>query len=157
MELVKVESLLEAYFEGNTTLEQEETLRSYFASVDVAPQVAMYQPLFAGIALAKEEVSHRELQLPQSTASSKIWWLGIAASAVITLGVAGFMFNQPSLTAEEEEAMAAYRQAQSTMLLLSEGLNKGTASLSHLDEFSKGQEQMAYLNEFTQAKNKILK
>jgi len=155
MELARVEALLETYFDGNTNLEQEALLHEYFADID--PTLEKYKPIFVGFRLAREEVSTVNIKLPQTRKRNRGMWYGVAASAVITLTVAGYMFMQPSLTSEEKEALAKYQEAQSTMLLLSENLNKGTAVLTHLNAFSQGQEQITVLNEFTKSKNIILK
>ena len=157
MELVKIESLLDLYFEGETTLEQERQLRQYFASEHVAPSVAMYQPMFQGLEAAKEEVSHRTIELPTKNKRPN-WWYGVAASLVLAIGVGGFSyFNSNSLSSEEQQALAAYEEARATMMLLSENLNKGAESMAYLDEFSKGASHLSSLNEFTETKNRILK
>lgn len=143
MELAKIESLLEAYFEGNTTLQEEALLRSYFKGT-VAPHLLPYQPLFAGLAAAKQEVSPRALVLPGTSSKHKKWWYGVAASAVIAIGVAGFVFSEPQMTTEEKEALLALNKSKEVMLLLSENLNKGAGDL-------------VLIEQFTKTKNKILK
>ena len=145
MELAKIESLLDAYFEGETSIEQENSLREYFAGNDVAPQLAAYQSLFVGLKAAQEEVLEKEVILPTTSNSSKIWWLSIAASVVIVLGVVGLQFSSGNqLTQEEQIALAEFNKTKETLLLLSKSFNKGTGEL-------------AVLGQFTEAKNKILK
>jgi len=145
MELAKIESLLDAYFEGETNLEQENSLREYFAGNKVAPHLAAYQSLFVGLKAAQEEVLEKEVILPVTNNSSKIWWLSIAASVVIVLGVVGLQFSSGNqLTQEEQIALAEFNKTKETLLLLSKSFNKGT-------------EELAVLGEFTEAKNKILK
>jgi hypothetical protein len=41
-----ISRLLDKYFEGETSLEEERILRQYFTSKDVAPELAMHKPLF---------------------------------------------------------------------------------------------------------------
>ena len=43
---MNIEELLEQYFEGRTSAEEEATLRRFFASVDVPENLKMYKPLF---------------------------------------------------------------------------------------------------------------
>lgn len=158
MELVKLEALLEAYFEGNTSIEEENSLREYFTGGHVAPQFEMYVPMFLGFQIASEEKTSIEIELPSAKIRSLKPWYGIAATLLVGLGIAGFMFfNGSGLTAEEEEALAAYREAQSSLQLMSENLNKGTSSIALLEEFSKGQEKLAHLNQFEENRKKILK
>ena len=145
MELAKIEQLLEAYFEGNTTLAEEAQLQAYFTQGDVATHLQTYQPLFAGFEAARNEVASTQIQLPaKSVSKNRAWWYGIAASAVIAIGIAGYTFSQPSLTAEEEEALAAFHKSKDAMMLLAQNFNKGTEDLVHI-------------NQFTVSKNKILK
>ncbi len=157
MELANIETLLEAYFEGNTTLNEEATLRKYFTGNEVAPHLVVYQPLFVGLERAGEEVSKQEVVLPQASFQLNKWWYGIAAMLVVGVTVGSFMFSQPQLTQEEKEAVAAFEKAKETMLLLSENLNKGTSSIAHLNEFSKGTSTISHIDQFTNSKNKILK
>ncbi|RMA64624.1 hypothetical protein [Ulvibacter antarcticus] len=144
MESVNIEKLLEAYFEGNTTLNEEVILRTYFTEKEVEPQFQMYAPLFAGLKAAKQEVATKEPVLPESLGINRSWWYGIAASAAIVVLVAGFMFSRPSITAQEQEALTAFNESKKAMLILSENFNKGTGHL-------------AIVNEFNNTKNRILK
>ena len=147
MELAKIESVLDAYFEGETTLAEEKMLREYFSGTNVAPHLEAYKSLFIGLKNAQAEVSEREVILPGvTTISNRRWWLSVAASVVIVLGVVGLQFsgNSNQLTSEEEQALAEFNKTKETLLLLSKSFNKGTGEL-------------AVLGEFTIAKNKILK
>jgi hypothetical protein len=142
MELANIEHLLEAYFEGNTTLEEEATLCAYFKNGAVPSHLEAYRPLFIGLSAARTEVSEREVRLP--TAHTRFWRYGIAATVAIAIGVAGFVYTQPELTPEEREALAAFEKTKEAMKMLSENFNEGA-------------EELAIINQFTITKNKILK
>lgn len=142
MELARIETLLEAYFEGQTTLKEEAALCAYFRNGNVAPHLEAYRPLFVGLSTARTEVSQREVQLP--TGRPRFWRYGIAATVAIGIGIAGFMYTQPQLTPEEKEALAAFEKTKEAMKLLSENFNEGA-------------EELAIINQFTITKNKILK
>ncbi|MFT4849154.1 MAG: hypothetical protein ACI93S_001455 [Ancylomarina sp.] len=147
MELARIEGLLEAYFEGNTSLTEERLLREYFTSDTVATQFQKYQPLFESFKIAQQEVSQRELIIPESKSkvlNPKVWWYGIAASAVAAIMIANFMFSGPSFSNEEKEALVAFNESKKAMLLLSKNFNNGAG-------------QLAVLNQFTESKNRILK
>jgi len=147
MELAKIESLLDAYFEGKTSLVEENILRDYFSRTNVAPHLEGYKSLFIGLKNAQQEVLEREIILPKvTTTSNRRWWLSIAASVVIVLGVVGLQFsgNTNQLNLEEQYALTEFNKTKETLLLLSKSFNKGTGEL-------------AVLSEFTEAKNKILK
>ena len=144
MELAKIERILEAYFEGESTLEQEAILRDYFTGTKVAPHLAAYQTLFVGLKASKEEVSEREISLPTTSSSPKRWWISIAASIVIVIGVSSLLMPGDQISQEEQEALAAFNKSKETLLLLSKNFNKGT-------------DELAVLGQFTEAKNYILK
>ncbi len=145
MELTNIEQLLETYFEGNTTLQEEATLRSYFSSAEVAPHLQQYIPLFAGFAKAQAERSMREIVLPKEEKSSNSrWWIGIAASLLVAVGVFGFFNQEPSLTAEEKEAIAAFEKTREAFKMMSQNFNEGA-------------EELVYIEKFKETKNRILK
>jgi hypothetical protein len=145
MELANMEKLLEAYFEGNTSLEEEKLLRKYFTSDVVAAQLKVYKPLFESYEIAQEEVSKRELKISNTNLPfSKLWRYGIAASIAAVGLITVLLFSSLSLSQEEEAALAAFNESKKAMLLLAENFNNGT-------------EQLALLNQFTESKNSILK
>ena len=146
MELAKIETLLDAYFEGETSLEQESTLREYFATNNIAPHLAAYQQLFVGLKAAQEEILEREIILPTVSTSkeTKRWWYGIAASFIVVIGVASLLMPSNQLSQEEQEALMAFNETKETLLLLSKSFNKGT-------------QELAVLGQFTESKNLILK
>ncbi len=134
MEFARIEKLLEAYFEGNTSLAEEMELRSYFTAGEVDHRLESYQPIFMGLQVARDEVSQKEVVLPETRSSNrKVWWYGVAASVAIAIAVAGSVFSEPSLTTQEKEALAAFEDSKKTMLLLSENLNKGAGKLALVD------------------------
>ncbi|NND62568.1 MAG: hypothetical protein HKN48_05195 [Flavobacteriaceae bacterium] len=157
MELAKVETLLESYFEGQTSLEQENELRAFFATEEIPAHLTVYKPMFEGFQLAATESSQKEFQIPDTKKKSRYWTFGIAASFAVMAGIASFMFSQQGLSQEEQEALAAFKKTKEVMFLFSENLNKGTESVAHLDEFTKGTSNIALINEFTESKNRILK
>lgn len=144
MELAKIEQLLEAYFEGNTTLQEETTLRTYFSSTEVAPQLEQYAPMFTSFAKAQEERFTREIILPKENKTIGRWWIGVAASLLVALGVFGFFNQEPSLTAEEKEAIAAFEKTREAFKMISQNFNEGA-------------EELVYIQNFKETTNKILK
>lgn len=144
MELAKIESLLDSYFEGETSLDQENILRDYFSNANVAPHLMVYQGLFVGLKNTKKEVSKREVSLPKASTNSRKWWLGIAASLLVLLGVVGLKFSEKKMTNQERLALIEFYKTKETLLLVSKSFNKGS-------------EEIAVLNQFTKTKNRIFK
>ena len=158
MELAEIEKILEIYFKGETTLSEEQLLREFFASKQVPDHLEMYRPMFVAFGAAKEETIEKKISIPNGQTSTNYWKWGIAASFALLLGIAGFMFSDNGgLTAEEEEALAAFNKTKETMMLFSENFNKGTDAMLHLGEFNKGIASISVINQFNESKNLILK
>lgn len=137
MESVKIEKLLDAYFEGTTNLSEEKILQDYFNNEKVADHLIQYKPIFIGFKVAKKERSEREIELPKKDSKiNRTWWYSIAAMLLVALGVGGFYLSQPQYTQEEQEALAAFEKSKEAMLFLSENLNKGSEQLTFVDQFT---------------------
>lgn len=144
MESDKIKQLLQAYFEGATSLDDEKVLRDYFGSEKIDDALLQYRPIFAGLKAARAERSSQTLEFPMQARPNtpKTWWYSAAAMFVVAFGVGSFYFSQPNYSPEEKEALAAFEKSKAAMLLLSENLNKGA-------------EQLSYVGQFETAKDKI--
>ena len=138
MELVKVENLLEKYFEGETSLEQEAQLRKYFTTHKVPVHLEAYQDLF-GYFDSKLNESYKKSLLPESKIKVPYKWLSIAASVAILLSV--FVFNYQSKPSEEQIAQS-YKNTQEALQLISKNINKGAFAMAQLQEFEKTKEMV---------------
>lgn len=136
MELHKIESLLEKYFEGETSVAEENQLKDYFSSASVAPEMEPYRPMFAYFNQAKAETTKKTLHLPTPRAS-RIAWLSIAASAVVLLGVGLMFFNreQPQDLGTFDDPEVAFRETQKALDLLSGNVNKGIQGMQYVQEY----------------------
>ena len=103
---MNIEELLEQYFEGRTSAEEEATLRCFFTSDEVPEDLVMYKPLFVyfedeistfkineGVTSRTSEITD-EIRLetenkPARQTSKKLvlWLSGAAACAAILVGV----------------------------------------------------------------------
>ncbi|WP_374173852.1 hypothetical protein [Flavobacterium tructae] len=151
MEFNKIENILEKYFQGETTIAEENQLKEYFSSPDVAQHLEQYKPMFGYFSQVKEQKSTQTI--PLKTKKRKVAWLSIAASAVVLLGIGTYFYtsekNATPVTAQTElgtyddpeEALAATQKA---LALLSNNVNVGIESVQ-------------YIKEYEQSKNKIFK
>ncbi|OXB25215.1 hypothetical protein B0A80_02025 [Flavobacterium tructae] len=151
MEFNKIEDILEKYFQGETTIAEENQLKEYFSSPDVAQHLEQYKPMFGYFSQVKEQKSMQTI--PLKTKKRKVAWLSIAASAVVLLGIGTYFYtsekNATPVTAQSElgtyddpeEALAATQKA---LALLSNNVNVGIESVQ-------------YIKEYEQSKNKIFK
>lgn len=152
MELNKIEDILEKYFQGETSIAEENQLKEYFSSPNVAQHLEQYKPMFGYFSQAKEQKSTYEI--PLQSKKRNVAWLSIAASAVVLLGIGTYFFisEQKETTAvasqtelgtydNPEEALKATQKA---LALLSNNVNVGIESVH-------------YISEYEQSKNKIFK
>jgi len=151
MEFNKIEDILEKYFQGETSIAEENQLKEYFASSNVAQHLEQYKPMFGYFSQVKEQKSTQEI--PLKTNKRNVAWLSIAASVVVLLSVGTYFYvsekTTPPVVAQSElgtyddpeEALAATQKA---LALLSNNVNVGIESVH-------------YINEYEQSKNKIFK
>lgn len=152
MEPNKIEDILEKYFQGETSIAEENQLKEYFSSSNVAQHLEQYKPMFGYFSQAKEQKSTQEI--PLQSKKRNVAWLSIAASAVVLLGIGTYFFvsEQKDTTAvasqtelgtyqDPEEALKATQKA---LALLSNNVNVGIESVQ-------------YIKEYEQSKNKVFK
>ena len=135
MEYSKIKDLLDLYFKGNTTLDQEMSLRTYFNSEDVDVRLKPYTVLFNTFDKAAQDVFEGSLLIPEKTRFNQKWWLKLAAVMISIIGVAGFMYSANNKAIQEREALAALKQTKNAMYLMASQFNKATQTLSLVDQF----------------------
>ncbi|HLO74687.1 MAG TPA: hypothetical protein VK164_12175 [Flavobacterium sp.] len=140
MESMLVEQLVEKYFQGETTIAEEKQLKAYFSSSDVAPHLVKYQSLFGYFETQKATQFEQKLPL-QPRKQSTVKWIGIAASFVILFGLATFFLYPTEPNKEDlgtfDNPEEAYVETQKALLMVSEQVNFGMESVSHLKEYEK--------------------
>ncbi|MEZ2415685.1 hypothetical protein ACA086_12025 [Muriicola sp. E247] len=137
MELVRIEKLIEKYFEARTTEVEELELREFFTGDGVEPHLEQYRPMFTYFSNAKQE--RYTQQVPLKPRRNVYKWISVAAVVVL---VAGIFFGRQYQ--EQKEAEYAYLQTKKALGLLAANLDRGT-------------QKVAYLNEFEETKEKIYK
>ncbi|MGI9532500.1 hypothetical protein [Lutimonas sp.] len=153
MELVKIENLLEKYFEATTTIQEEAVLKEYFAQDNVAPHLMEHKDLFNFFSDSSLETSNRTIELNDKKKKTiPLRWLSIAAMLVFFFGVYSIYQKNES---EKEEARLAYMETQKALDLISNSLNKGTGAIAQLDKFNKGTDAMAQLQTFGNVQKKV--
>jgi hypothetical protein len=149
MALDSIENLIDKYFEGETSIAEENELKVYFSSTDVAQHLKQYQTIFGYFSQAKEQKFTQEIPL-QTKKRNVVLWLSIAASVVVMLGVGTMMYfnndkeEQFVACSPEDNPELALQQTEKALALVSEHLNTGIESVS-------------YINEYEQSKNRIFK
>jgi hypothetical protein len=149
MALNRIEKLLESYLDGDTSIAEENELKVYFLSSDVAEHLKQYQPLFSYFTQAKDAPFSREILLPTKK-KINLQILTIAASIVLLLGIGFLMYVQNNKSddfvacSQDDNPELVLQQTQKALALVSEHLNTGIKSVG-------------YINEYKESKNRIFK
>jgi hypothetical protein len=144
MELNKIEILLEKYFQGETSIAEENELRNYFSSPDVAQHLEQYKPMFSYFSLPKEQMFAPEI--PRQAKKRYVAWLSIAASVVVLLGIGTYVFynydnaNEKQDLGTYDDPEVALRETQKALALLSNHVNVGIESVYYIREYQESKE-----------------
>jgi len=145
MELAKIESLLESYFEGNTTLDEERILQKYFSQAFVPGHLQEYKALFSYFAESKAEINEQPIRVKTKKKTRNKSWLSIAAVIVLLFTIYKIVPTRANFTdIEKAEAERAFVESQKAFNLISKSLDRGN-------------EQIAYFENYEITKNKIFK
>ncbi|WP_127845688.1 hypothetical protein [Psychroflexus aestuariivivens] len=137
-----ISKLLEKYDNGNSTLEEEQHLKTYFTEHDIASEFEVYRPLFAYFEQAKNLSYHSKWQ-PQRKVKMKPLWMKVAASFIVILGSV-WLFNLYQEQQELKAAKMAFEETQQALKMISENMNQGL-------------EKLEYVEVFSEQKNKLIK
>lgn len=171
MNITGIEELLEKYFEGETTLAEEQSIRDFFRQPYVPGHLLKYRPLFQfieseqKIEAAPQGSTGGIPELPLQGASQQMKYrihtpgrfyilTGLAASLIILVALT-FLFRDdifrknhtPTITLDQELAYAETRQ---TLLFVSGSLNTGLQQIEKLQKIDEAFEKIQMLNKFFQ-------
>lgn len=142
-----IDQILDKYWEGETSLQEEAQLREYFAQDDVPAKYDSIKPMFQFFKQEQEAYLNgdfderlssklKAVEKQEPKAKSLTFYIRrVAAIAAILVGVF-FVTNKvytsidpPGVAMsddEKKEAKLAYAEAKAALLLISKKLNKGT-------------------------------
>jgi hypothetical protein len=157
--LDKVRKMLERFYQGESTLEEEKWLGDYFSSGSVPEELLPDRELFRTFGTADESAAvpgdlnrkildiidreeHKELRTRRISVFSLS---GLAAGLLVLLAVYVFFLrtDRPQLmtgnTMEDtyQDPVEAYQQARQTLAYVADKLNSGTSELKHVEQVSK--------------------
>ncbi|MEI8006240.1 MAG: hypothetical protein WCI48_08535 [Bacteroidota bacterium] len=178
MNTKEIEELLERYYEGETTLEEEKLLREFFSVEEVPEHLRQHQPLFryfsdeASQTLDTEEqekvlmrrISRFEKEVSGSglqPVQKRMYYLsGIAAGLLILIGLV-FTFKSELLkkhfpVKENASNELAYSQTKQALLLVSVGLNTGLDEVERFTTLNNAMEQIQKINKFYNYQNQFI-
>ncbi|MBG0780881.1 MAG: hypothetical protein H0S84_01285 [Bacteroidales bacterium] len=175
MKYKAINQLIEKYFEGLTTLEEEALLREYFEQEEIPEEWQSIRPLFRlkqDVSLADkpfEEAFDRHLANQKSEINKIFQWPLVAAvAAVAILFFSLFDFNEPSSTKDTfNDPAEAYAEVIRTLqfmgiklfdgmsptIMAGNKLDKGIAQIERLRWIDIGIEKTRQLGEIDQTRN----
>jgi len=166
MELEKVKILLEKYYEGSTSLEEDTILRNYFRNHKVPDELVFDKELFfftsgeaetlpmsTGLQQKLEQMIDRQEDGESSAQKVRLWYKIASIAAGIAIVFVSYLFiskegheNKPKDTYTNPQI--AYAQVKQTLMYISEKLNKGTKPLSQVSKLNQGMEQFSTFSSF---------
>lgn len=166
MELNEIKILLEKYYEGLTSIEEEYALRNFFAQQNVPDEMASDRELFSHLD-TESKIIPVSSQLPdkleswidrrnkneQKTRYIRLGYKLASIAAGIAILVVCYLFvnqNQKKLVSEDtySDPQLAYAEVKRTLLYISEKLNKGTKPLSNVSRLNRGVEELSSFSSF---------
>ncbi len=150
MEYNNIKDLIEKYWAGETDLQEESTLKTYFSSADVHPSLTQYKPLFSYFQEAKEEVHldsieaavMERIQHKAVPTTAKVISLErilkVAAAVLVLMGATYFVYDNMgnsggemadseriAIYDEESEKLKAYLELKAALALVSNKIDDG--------------------------------
>lgn len=148
MDYKNINHLLEKYWEGETSLQEEETIKQYFNNGSIAPELEQYQPLFQFLKEEQDvmisddfekrllEQIENEPQIKEARVRKLPWMTAIrsiAAVGILLLG-AFFIFQNSQDTVEKDvwaeyeiqDEQQAIEATKAALALLSGKMKKGS-------------------------------
>ncbi len=163
MDYTSIDKLLDKYWAGETSLEEEKLLIHYFSTEDVPEHLSEHQSYFSALSTMQsmkldntfdDEIlalinkrNHKETKTISIFRNPKRW-LSVAASvvAILTVGYLGY-FNKPAqptyaLVDSYETPEQAYAQLKSSLLGISSTLNEGKQHSLKLAKFDQTRQKI---------------
>ncbi len=160
-DLKNIEQLLEKYYNGETSLDEERKLQWFFETQDVPERLQSEKKMFSYYHSRKKETSspglndklidliERQDRLSGRSARSRfIAWAGSAAAVIIVLLAVWLTYEKPfskeSYIFEDtyDNPELAYLEARKVLYMVSEKMNEGTHNLNNLNKINSGMDNL---------------
>ena len=149
----KIKRLLDKYFAGESTLEEEQEIQHFFAAGHIPPSLEVYRPMFSFFAV------ERAVEPPAKSGRVYMTWLtvaGIAAGLALML-----IMTWPKAQAEQYvyyidgqrvyDESAALQSAEDKLQRMSLSMQKAKNSLSVLEKVQNSTQPLQQINKMQQA------
>lgn len=177
MDLKKAVAIIEKYYKGETSPEEEIQLRKFFRTAENIPEhlIPEKKLFYLYSKAADEEVpvdgfmenlekvidSQSEIRIGKR--KPVVYWIsGIAAGIALLLTTYFLLVNNPfaidqqqALKDTYEDPQLAYEETQRVLLYISQKMNKGTAQLSNVAKFNKSVQNLQNLEKLDKGMNQL--
>ena len=152
-----IEKLIALYYNGNTTLEEERTLKAYFNGTESDPSFGEHRHLFIHWAREAEQICPGSESIPRKALDEsrkrtrrqrirRLWLLSASAAALLTLALVYSLLSREAsrkpLPPRQDEEMARIMESYTTAIMIitdvSEKLNRGLEPLETIGKVEKG-------------------
>jgi hypothetical protein len=171
MNLHEIELLLEKYFEGDTSLAEEQKLREFFASGNVPERWKNLEGYFIYLTHEQDQQINdpgfddkvmsqvKEDRLARLTDLRRPWiyWIsGIAASVLILVAIF-VKFDPISRRVEDtyKDPEVAFNEAKKILLYVSEKFNQGTRNLEPIGTLDAGLSELKPVGAYSKVINEV--
>lgn len=172
MDLKRIELLLQRFYNGESTIDEEKELKDFFITNDVPRHLWAEQEMFTYFhTVSKNMIPDQGLEskimnaveeAEQEAAKrfagrKKILYIVTSTAAVVAILIVSyfaFIFS-PSMQDTYNNPEIAYLQAKETLLYVSAKLNEGTENLQALSEFDKATSQLSNISKISHGTRSI--
>ncbi len=154
MDLATIKQLLERYYDGETSLEEEASLRAYFKNNEVPEELLTAKMQFQFFAEAQKEqltkeVFEERLYTPPKAKVRKLRLprFAYAAAASVALLLAGYFLLPTNTTPKRQYSSRknpeqAYEDTKRALLFISAHLNKGTKDVKKIKKLHQAKQHV---------------
>ncbi len=175
--IAEIRKMLDRFYQGETSLEEEKMLEDYFSSASVPESLIPDKDLFQLFGTTRKSIVVPENMNQKILASldqverkttrtrriSLFSFSGLAAGLLVMIAVYLFYIRTdgPSLLASNqktdtfEDPMDAYEEAKRTLAYVSAKLNNGTSELEHVKQVSKTAVPMKSLSKINKGSKEL--
>ena len=175
--LEQIRKMLERFYLGESTLEEEKKLQEYFASTTVPEELIPDKELFLNFNSGNESIrvpgdlnkkiiatiDDVERKAVRTRRISMFSLSGLAAGLLAMIAVYLFYFrdDKPTLlssvewTDTYEDPMEAYEEAKRTLAFVSAKLNNGTSELKHVQQVAKTADPLKSLSKINKGSKEL--
>jgi len=173
MNIQEIERLLERFYNGESTIEDENLLREFFSGGNVPPHLRNLAPQFLyyrdqqQLSITDETLEDKVMSrieddriffLPAGIRRKIIWFGSVAAGILILVTVLiKVNFYTEKITDTYTDPEVAFQEAKKIMLYVSDRFSKGTEKLDQLSKFDEGVDNLKPIASFDKGVQQVSK